>query len=735
MSLHMSGKVFSKYRFGLTLAVVFALQLFVISAFFLFISLDLSEPQRALLGQILAQRKTLLVALSLMLLFALGVGIKALFDAYLVPLERLSEDAVLLAANPSHRATPQGAREVCSLADKLNALASSHQALHDEVQEKIETAKRALSEEKNRLAALMSELALSVLVCNIEGRILLYNTRAKQLLEADHDAGAAAGSAAIGLGRSVFGVIERGLIVHALEQIQHQLEQRDDGAAPPASGFVATLGTGRLVHARMAPVFANGHAGHALNGFVLTLEDITRNVEADSRRDALLQSLTQDARATLANIRAAVETMQTFPEMSGAKRTQFTAIIDDESQRLAHQIDLALQQHADSLDSRWELEEIRGVDLVALLARRIDCPSLRVSVGDAVDATCWLKVDSYALTQALAYLVQRLAGELGVNELRLGLRRADRLAHLDLTWSGALLDAETLRVWENTPMPIGTAGPALTLGAVIARHGGAAVYRAESRSESRADSLSHASCYCLLLPITEPQAAVDIPLRHQDRPEFYDFDLFHQPGQNAELDQRLLSQLSYTVFDTETTGLQPAAGDEIISIGALRIVNGRLLQQENFDQLIQPRRRLSAESICIHGITDAMLNGQPPIEKVLPQFHRFAEDTVLVAHNAAFDMRFLQMKEAQTGASFTQPVLDTLLLSQVIHPHQEQHTLEAIAARLGVAIVGRHTALGDAIVTGEVFLRMIPLLAEKNILTLKDARDAAQQTSYARIHY
>jgi len=427
--------------------------------------------------------------------------------------------------------------------------------------------------------------------------------------------------------------------------------------------------------------------------------------------------------------------MQTFPEMSGEKRSQFTAIIDDESQRLAHQIDLAMQQHADSLDTRWELEDIRGVDLVALLARRIDCPSLRLNVGDAIDTTCWLKVDSYALTQALAYLVQRLAGELGVSELRLSLRRADRLAHLDLTWSGASLGAETLRVWENTPMPTSAAGKVLTLNEVISRHGGAAVYRSESRPDSQANSSSHVLCYRLLLPITEPQAVIDIPLHYRARPEFYDFDLFHQPGQNAELDQRLLSQLSYTVFDTETTGLQPAAGDEIISIGALRIVNGRLLQQENFDQLIQPRRRLSAESIGIHGITDAMLKGQPPIEKVLPQFHRFVEDTVLVARNAAFDMRFLQMKEAQAGVSFTQPVLDTLLLSQVIHPHQEQHTLEAIAMRLGVAIVGRHTALGDAIVTGEVFLRMIPLLAEKNILTLKDARDAAQQTSYARIRY
>jgi DNA polymerase-3 subunit epsilon len=137
------------------------------------------------------------------------------------------------------------------------------------------------------------------------------------------------------------------------------------------------------------------------------------------------------------------------------------------------------------------------------------------------------------------------------------------------------------------------------------------------------------------------------------------------------------------VFDTETTGLKPSEGDEIIQIGAVRIVNRRLLRHEAYEQLIDPQRSLPPASVKIHGITPEMLAGQPPIAQVLPVFRAFVADTVLVAHNAAFDMRFLELKEEKHrhGASI-HPVLDTLLLSAVVFPNQESHRLEAIAERL-----------------------------------------------------
>jgi DNA polymerase III subunit epsilon len=226
-----------------------------------------------------------------------------------------------------------------------------------------------------------------------------------------------------------------------------------------------------------------------------------------------------------------------------------------------------------------------------------------------------------------------------------------------------------------------------------------------------------------------------ITILPDSRPEFYDFDLFQHAGQNPEWGNRALTELTYTVFDTETTGLDPQGGDEIISIGAVRIVNGRILQEERFDQLINPMRHLPWASVKYHGIRPEMLDGQPTIEQVLPRFHQYADTTVMVGHNVAFDMRMLQLKEASTGINFINPVLDTMLLSAVVHPAHNDHNLAAIAERLGVRILGRHTALGDAIATGQIFLKLIPLLKESGVVTLMQARQASEKTLYARLKY
>ena len=381
------------------------------------------------------------------------------------------------------------------------------------------------------------------------------------------------------------------------------------------------------------------------------------------------------------------------------------------------------------MKTRWPLEDMLGADLVGAAARRIEQLYGCRTATTEVDAGVWLKVDSYSVVQSLAWLAGRLVDEYEVKLLQFRLGSQGGRASLDLLWTGPGISTEIVTAWETEDMQVGGERSALTVRDVVQRHGGAFWFERER--------VRHASFFRFLLPLAAGAAQLEneAVLHSESRPEFYDFDLFARRDGDSALADRLLAELAYTVFDTETTGLQPSQGDEILQIGATRIVAGKLRRQEVFEQLVDPQRDIPAAGIPIHGITPEMVAGQPAIDQVLPAFHAFARDTVLVAHNAAFDMRFLQLKEQRTGLRFDQPVLDTLLLSAVIHPQQDSHRLEAIAERLGVTILGRHTALGDAMVTAEVFLKMVPLLQALGITTLGQAREAAQKTYLARVQY
>ena len=206
-----------------------------------------------------------------------------------------------------------------------------------------------------------------------------------------------------------------------------------------------------------------------------------------------------------------------------------------------------------------------------------------------------------------------------------------------------------------------------------------------------------------------------------ERPLVFDFGLLHR-GETDAIEDLPLTALTYVVFDTETTGLAPER-DAIVQIGAVRAVNGRLVGGETFETLVNPGRPIPPAASRVHGITDEMVTGAPDIRAAARAFHDFAHDAVLVAHNAPFDLAFLRRCEAEAGVRFDQPVLDTVLLSAALFGKTELHTLDAIAERLGVHIDGaaRHTAMGDALATASVLLRMLPILEARGIRTFGEA--------------
>ena len=688
----------------------------------------LDAPGRAQFARLLAPRAALLV-----LAWALGVvAAMAALQRWWVPrvsaLPELAEQTrALVNASAPLQLKARAQADQQPLADAVNALAAQRDALRADVAAEVARASASVRLERNRLAALMSELTQSVVVCNRDGRILLYNQRARMQFRALSDAPQLAGGAElIGIGRSIYAVFDKRLVAHALESISHR---RARGAQQPSAQFVTTTRGGQLLRVQVAPVHDAGEdeaEADRLGGFVLMLDNITRSFEEESARGQLLHGLTEGSRASLASLQAAVE-MLGYDDLEPAMRERFLGVLRDEVRTLAGRVDEVARQSADSLRTRWPLEEMRGAEFVELAARQVGAHCGVPAMVGAVDAGLWLRLDSFSMLQALAYLGQRLVDEFAVRALTLRLAATGARAQLDLVWTGHAMSTETVMSWEMDAMRIGAETHPLSVRDVVERH--------DAEMWFERDRAAHQAFFRFLLPLAGSGDEGAPAERIESRPEFFDFDLFAVSESDAALDERPLSELVYTVFDTETTGLNPSGGDEIIQIGAARVVNGRLLRQESFEQLVDPGRDIPAAGIPIHGITPDMVVGQPRIDEVLPAFHQFAQDTVLVAHNAAFDMKFLQLLEPRTGLRFQQPVLDTLLLSAVVHPNQESHRLEAIAERFGITVLGRHTALGDAVVTAEVLLKLIPLLKDMGIVTLAQARAAAQQTYYARLKY
>ena len=215
------------------------------------------------------------------------------------------------------------------------------------------------------------------------------------------------------------------------------------------------------------------------------------------------------------------------------------------------------------------------------------------------------------------------------------------------------------------------------------------------------------------------------------RPLVFDFQLLESQGDGPVAD-RPLADIPYVVFDTETTGLEPAR-DELVQIAAVRVVNGRLVTGEAMDTLVDPGRRIPTQASRVHGITDEQVVGAPSIPDAVGRLHGFAQDAVLVAHNAPFDLAFLKRQEATIGAKFDHPVLDTVLLSAVLFGTNEGHSLDALCDRLGITIPAerRHTALGDAEATAAALCAMIPMLHGRGFTTL---REVLQETRrYGRL--
>jgi len=173
---------------------------------------------------------------------------------------------------------------------------------------------------------------------------------------------------------------------------------------------------------------------------------------------------------------------------------------------------------------------------------------------------------------------------------------------------------------------------------------------------------------------------------------------------------------SFVVFDIETTGLSPIK-DKIIEIGALKIVAGKVVKE--FSTFVNPKRPIPYEITRLTKINDEMVLDSPTIEEVLPRFLEFIGKDVLVAHNANFDVRFLE-QNCRYQEIYCQFVsVDTMALARTLLPAISKHTLNSVTTALNISLENHHRAIDDARATASIFLKFVEMLKDRGITTLK----------------
>ena len=188
-----------------------------------------------------------------------------------------------------------------------------------------------------------------------------------------------------------------------------------------------------------------------------------------------------------------------------------------------------------------------------------------------------------------------------------------------------------------------------------------------------------------------------------------------------EEQDRDLETDTYVVFDVETTGLS-AVYDKIIELAAVKVKDGEII--DRFERFANPHQPLSQTTIDLTGITDDMVKDAPEIEDVLRDFHEWMADDILVAHNASFDMGFLNagFQRIDMGKA-KNPVIDTLELARLLVPELKNHRLNTLCKKFDIELTQHHRAIYDAEATGYLLWKLLKKAIEREITNHKNLND------------
>ncbi len=639
----------------------------------------------------------MLSALSVGLIIALATVIDRRLCRPLVATSRGAD--IVAGSHPTHHLEVPAQHWLERLPEQIEQMGQALAASQTELEVAAASWSARIEARKARLETILREIRDGVMVCDPDGRIQLYNHSTRSLLDAEP---------ALGLGRNVSEVLDAGPIRHTLSLLEAKPNDHDDH---DAELVCATASGERLLRLRVARLTSADPDGA---GFVMTLQDVSAQTRQALEQEQAMRTALEQLRQPLERLGLSTQKLSASPtDPISALGAAWLPTLTRNTHELLEHFQTLSAAATSMITQTWRLEDTHLGSLADSIKLRCEAQTLpRLQCK----ANVWVRAEPYLLTQVIETFLQRLHHELGVSAVAMTGREEGSLVYVDFNWSGDVIAPDHLGEWLDAGL--NDVSGTVSLREVLHRH--------DTSAWSQPD-LSRVGRAMLRLPLPGAPNKRKAAKAKPARPEFFDVALEENVRELGDEASTSLKQLDYVVFDCETTGLAPSQGDEIVSIGAVRIHRGQVMHGETFELLANPGRPIPELATSIHGITDEDVADAPPVEEVVRRFHAFAGDAVLVGFNIAFDMRFLKLKQRLCGVRFTQPVLDALLLSIHLHDHTGEHTMEGIAKRLGVGVGGRHTAIGDALTTAEIFMRLTDLLPGESITTLRAAIDAQEK--------
>ncbi|MEO5355386.1 MAG: exonuclease domain-containing protein, partial [Magnetococcus sp. XQGC-1] len=515
------------------------------------------------------------IALVMLVVFCLGgvlVHIWGWLDKVLFrPLASVSQAMEIMAhADPLHAITLENTNLLGSLPAVAHQLGEALFHARRQVREALSNSAAQIE----RLEKVIKHLHVGLIVVNADGIIILYNLAAQTLLRSRMDF--------IGLGRSLYDLLPRMPVETTMELLIHSKTSTDGIIQEGRRFFCAIVHDAAVLDCTMS-LFPDEQASQIR--FMITFDDVTRKLRTVRQSEQLRYAL-ENLRGSVANLHSAAETRVHGTDRNAEICKRLTQVIDAEGKKLALGLDATAEGIRDLALEHWSLADVLTSDLLASLARQLakgQGPTL-LEIGEPL----WIQADAPTLLSALTTMVQKIWERTQVTVIEAQTLLGNNRVYLDFIWLGVPIPADEVESWNRWVLTDGETKQHLA--EILHRHVGEIWSQTHRRP-------GHAVLRLSVSPSLRqwPLLLQDIP----ERVEFYDFSLMETFASLGLKLARSLGGLTYVVFDTETTGLNPSKGDEIVSIAAVRIVNGRILSGETFERLINPQRSIPSASTRI----------------------------------------------------------------------------------------------------------------------------------------